>query len=746
MTFADYFSKSYEELRDKFLAVAAGASAGVEHFRCPADGPAGQALYTDVARLGSAAATKLLVLVAGTHGVEGYSGSGCLTAWLDWTARRPLPGDTAVVLINLLNPYGAAWSRRQNEDNVDVNRNFIDHSAPPANPPYDALHHALVPAALDAATLATAQKSIRAYRDEFGDEKYWRAYGGQYSHPDGVFYGGSAPVWSNRLLNEVLTKHCSGADNIAFVDLHSGLGPFGHGTIISADPMDSENFARAKSWYGDSLITLASVDSADDSETGTGQTEGLTMGCVAQLFPDREVTCATLEFGTFDFEDCIPQMQADAWLHAHGDPLSAEGEEIRREWLQVFYPDSDDWLEMIWRRSDQVIRQSIAGLTGLEHEPLPTPVTDRSTVGWRDYFSSSYAEARSKFLEAANRNAVACQTYSNPASGPAAENLMTDVAFAGSANAAKLLVIISGTHGVEFLAGAGCQAGWLDAYDSTTLPENTAALLIHAINPYGAAWCRRFNEDNVDINRNFVDHSKPHFDNPYYARIHDLLVPRELRGPGREEARQRLDEFRETNGEQAYQLGFLGQYSHPDGFYFGGTQPTWSNRTLRQIINEYCRDREHVAVIDLHTGLGAYGYGTVGILAAPGSTDAARAGRWYGNASVLFAEVGQTGGYLDYSQFQEGFVLQAFNQELSNTCLTLGGIEFGTYPIDTITEAEIDELWLYNHPEVEKDTAADIRRQLLHVYYPNSDDWLEMIRWRFDQVVAQSLTGLAHDD
>lgn len=746
MIFADYFSKSYEELRCKFLTAAAGADAAVEHFRCPETGPAGQALYTDVARVGSASATKVLVVVAGTHGIEGYSGSGCLTAWLDSTAQQPLPDETAVLLVNLLNPYGTAWLRRQNEDNVDVNRNFIDHSSPPDNPSYADLHDALVPAALDSATLTTAQEAIRTYRDQFGDETYWRAYGGQYSHADGVFYGGSAPVWSNRLLNDILTKHCSDASNVAFVDLHSGLGAFGHGTIISADDMDSDSFARAKSWYGDSLISLASVDSSDDAVSDVGQTDGLTMDCVAKLFPDCEVTCTTLEFGTFDFEDCIPQMQADAWLHAHGDPLAIEAEKIRSDWLQVFYPDSDDWLEMIWRRSDQVIRQSIAGLSGLEQQRLSMSVIGDSPAAWRHCFSDNYAEARSKFLEVASTKGASYRTYSNPASGPAAEELATDLAWVGPTDAAKLLVMISGTHGVEFLAGAGCQTGWLAEFTADTLPENTAVLLIHAINPYGAAWCRRFNEDNVDINRNFVDHSKPHFDNPYYARIHDFLLPSELRGPGREEARQKLDEFRQTQGEQAYQLGFLGQYSHPDGFYFGGTQPTWSNRTLRQVINEYCCDREHVAVIDLHTGLGSYGYGVVGILAASGSADAARAKQWYGDASVLFAEVGQADGYLDYDQFQEGFLLQAFNQELGDTRLTLGGIEFGTYPIDVITEAEIDELWLHNHPETEEETTVDIRRQLLHVYYPNTEDWLEMVRWRFDQVVAQTLTGLADSD
>jgi len=738
MTFADYFSGSYEDLRKKFLIAAESAQAHVEHFRCPADGPGGQALYTDVARIGSDSAEKMLVLVAGTHGVEGYSGSGCLTAGLHSTIQRPLPGNLAVVLINLLNPYGAAWLRRQNEDNVDVNRNFIDHSAKPENAPYAALHAALVPADLAQATLAKADDDIRAYRESVGDALYWRAYGGQYSHPDGVFYGGDKPAWSNLLLQQVLQDQCTKASEIAFIDIHSGLGPFGHGTIIAADRMDSQNFARAKSWYGDALISLADIDSADGTEAEPEATEGHTMDCVAALFPDKILTCTTVEFGTFGFDDCIPQMRAEAWLHLHGDPLSAKGEEIRRQWLRVFYPNSPDWLEMIWRRSDQVIRQSIAGLANTNVQRA-----QRSTADFADYFARHYAEARAKFRRAADKQGIVWQPFVNSQRGPDGEELTIDVVRVGPSNATKMLVVLSGTHGVEFLGGAGCQTGWLSRYAAGGLPADTALLLIHAVNPYGAAWCRRFNENNVDINRNFVDHSLPHFDNPYYAEIHDWLAVDERRGPVRERARQALAEYRRSRGEQAYQMGFLGQYTHPDGFYFGGTEPVWSNRILRQIIERYCHGRQHVAVLDLHTGLGNFGYGMVGILAAPGSEEAARAKRWYGRASTLFAEVGDSAGYLDYSQFEAGFLLQAFNQELVDTSLTLGGIEFGTYAVATITEAEIDELWLHNHPGAPADEAAEIRDRLLHVYYPHSEDWIEMVWWRFNQVVNQALQGLA---
>lgn len=363
-------------------------------------------------------------------------------------------------------------------------------------------------------------------------------------------------------------------------------------------------------------------------------------------------------------------------------------------------------------------------------------------MSFLQYFSDSYDEARHKFIAVAGEKNALCAQYENPHAGPSGETLATNVALIGPAGARKLLVVLSGTHGVEFLGGGGCQTGWLSEFPENQLPDGTAVVLIHAVNPHGAAWNRRFNEDNIDLNRNFVDHSKPHFENPHYPDIHDCLTPEALSGPAREDANLKLKRYRETHGERAYQIGFLGQYSHPDGFYYGGREPTWSNRIVRQIVNDYCHDRDQVAVIDLHTGLGPFGYGMVGILAQPGSTTGIRAYRWFGRAATTFAEAGQHIGYLDYSQFEEGFLLQAFNQELKDVDLTLAGIEFGTFPMDTVTNAEIEDIWLFNHPGAPPEVAAKIRSEMRRVYYPNTSDWHEMIWWRFNQVIQQALSGL----
>ena len=141
------FSESYAEARPKFCSAAAAAGGAIRSWFNPkARGPNGELLYLDIARFGAADAPNMLVLIAGTHGVEGHCGSGAEIAWLRDGGPAKLPQDTGALLIHAINPYGFAWSRRVTEDNVDLNRNFVDHDkAYPKNDGYLALADAILP-------------------------------------------------------------------------------------------------------------------------------------------------------------------------------------------------------------------------------------------------------------------------------------------------------------------------------------------------------------------------------------------------------------------------------------------------------------------------------------------------------------------------------------------------------------------------------------------------------------------------
>ena len=129
---------SFDEQRGRFAQAVQDAGGERIEYQHPLRGPRGETLATDVALLGERHAPKRLAVISGTHGVEGYYGSECQIALLHDLSRRALPKDVSVVLLHLVNPWGTAWLRRVNEDNVDVNRNYVAFDQDlPGNPGYE---------------------------------------------------------------------------------------------------------------------------------------------------------------------------------------------------------------------------------------------------------------------------------------------------------------------------------------------------------------------------------------------------------------------------------------------------------------------------------------------------------------------------------------------------------------------------------------------------------------------------------
>ena len=88
------FSADYFEARSKFLDACAARALEVESRLNPhTKGPGGEDIFTDVVRIGPANPKKALLLISGTHGVEGYCGSGPQIAFLRQGRFDNLPED-----------------------------------------------------------------------------------------------------------------------------------------------------------------------------------------------------------------------------------------------------------------------------------------------------------------------------------------------------------------------------------------------------------------------------------------------------------------------------------------------------------------------------------------------------------------------------------------------------------------------------------------------------------------------------
>ena len=153
---------------------------------------------------------------------------------------------------------------------------------------------------------------------------------------------------------------------------------------------------------------------------------------------------------------------------------------------------------------------------------------------------------------------------------------------------------------------------------------------MHALNPYGFAWLRRANEDNIDLNRNFHDFSKALPSSSAYEELHDWLIPEEWNDEHRQKADGNLREYIAAQGMRAFQTAVSsGQYTRPTGLFYGGKTESWSNQTLRQILREHVpAGVKMLAVLDFHTGLGPLAYGEPIFVGNDAGFE--RAKKWYG--------------------------------------------------------------------------------------------------------------------
>lgn len=353
------FSASYAEARGKFRDAATAAGASLSTYVHPEPGPDGGELTTDCAWIGPTDATAVLVLVSGTHGVEGFCGSGAQVDWLRRGEAGQLGTDQAVLLVHAINPYGFAWKRRVTHENVDLNRNFVDFSGPlPTNPDYETLAATVKPADWSGETQAAARKVLRAFAETHSFRAMAQAIsGGQYTHSDGLFFGGSGPTWSRLTLESIFRTYLSQATDIGVVDYHTGLGPEGYAEPIISAPQGSPEYERAMAWYGLAAKSHLSGDSV------SAQIAGDWLGAAPALLPHARFTGISLEYGTQDSNRVLDALRADNWLHAHGDPRSPQGQQIKAQILAAFYVDTDLWRGMVLGQSLMAVREAIAGLT-----------------------------------------------------------------------------------------------------------------------------------------------------------------------------------------------------------------------------------------------------------------------------------------------------------------------------------------------------------------------------------------------
>ena len=359
--------------------------------------------------------------------------------------------------------------------------------------------------------------------------------------------------------------------------------------------------------------------------------------------------------------------------------------------------------------------------------------------------AKSYVQLRAQFLAAATRRQASIHHYPHPLKGLQGEDLFTDVAVLAKPGTQKWLISVSGTHGVEGFYGSMCQTEYLYHLETHERDPEVGILMVHLINPWGTSWQRRVNEDNIDLNRNYLDFSRPLPDNAAYEALHPLFTKECATGDKRAESDVAWDAQVQAQGATALRSGLeAGQYKHPDGLYFGGFEPAWSNLTLRSIMQEFCGDCSDAISFDLHTGAGAYGHPMLMAIAEreyPGLADAERIyGAWLYKILTRPDQTTDTG----ISAAATGYTSQAMVDLMAGKRFTQLVIECGTYDGVTVGHlAMLDDHFLHLRGELSGNEFHRVKAAIMEFFYPTDDDWRELAWLRTRQIFDRALADLA---
>lgn len=343
-------------------------------------------------------------------------------------------------------------------------------------------------------------------------------------------------------------------------------------------------------------------------------------------------------------------------------------------------------------------------------------------------FNPDWHSAHLAFLDCCKRHGLVVETISHPMSGPNGERLGTALAWYGPRDSERVLVLVSGTHGLEGLAGSGCQLSWIENGGLSRLPHGTGVLIVHILNPWGCAWGRRQTEENIDLNRNFRDFESEPPKNAQYGELHERLVVAD-----RSNLSRALVELRaELGADNLANALFQGQYTHPTGIGFGGQRPAWSNDILRDALKRNCSDVEQVIVIDIHTGLGEYAAASILSMASCGSKAADCAKRVFGRDLI---EVNAEHSPLPY--LVKGDLCTSIASEFGTGSFGIA-LEFGTFESSSLVELQIWDCWLHNFGEFDSPMAVEHRSKLRDFFYPQEVSWKQKVAALTSETIEKS--------
>jgi hypothetical protein len=361
-----YFSKSYTESREKFLASLATFSESnvameVGNFRVPSK--TDSSLYVDYAYLPGGDRERLLIIVSGIHGTEGFLGAALQNLFVKEYLGEEFLKNSSLLLIHGLNPYGFKYNRRVTENNVDLNRNaeVKDDLFSLDNPGYTRVMEHINPsqkADLSASFHRFFVFKALALIARYGMNTLRQAIlQGQYQFPQGVYFGGKDFEAQIEFVHQLVKRVGAPYRKIMTLDLHTGYGTRGSmHPFINPVPEDIEQNIRKV--FGDIPIDWG-------NKKAFYTVRGSFLEFIGKIHPQKEYIPMLFEFGTMNSQSTLGSLKSlhntileNQGFH-YGYANKADSLEVQRRFRNMFYPASDGWKSECMRDFRKVMDQSL---------------------------------------------------------------------------------------------------------------------------------------------------------------------------------------------------------------------------------------------------------------------------------------------------------------------------------------------------------------------------------------------------
>ncbi|MBN1303599.1 MAG: DUF2817 domain-containing protein [Anaerolineales bacterium] len=307
----------------------------------------------------------LVIISTGEHGIEGYVGAAMLRLFIEDFAPRLDPQDTSLLLVHAINPHGMKHHRKVNENNVDLNRNFVfdGNFNPNINLDYKDLDYLLAPSRPPGSLLREnflfLNRVLEALLTKGMARTSRAALLGQYHTPKGFFFGGEEHEESTTVMMSLYREAFEGYQAVTHIDMHTGYGPRDQMSILltSLEPMRSGQAVKKFNY------PLVLETNQDEFYEMNGDMIDYIYRLREKHFPERDLLSCSFEFGTFGSSlpariRSLKAMVMENQLYWNGSASQATVDKIRREFDELYYPAEGKWRE----KALQDARQALEGI------------------------------------------------------------------------------------------------------------------------------------------------------------------------------------------------------------------------------------------------------------------------------------------------------------------------------------------------------------------------------------------------